>query len=132
MNSCYVDGIFYDNCSSSWDNWIRWVVLAVIIVLFLLLFVGCSCLSARRRRRAGLQPIYGTGWAQRQWPYYDSTPYYPQPAPPYAARTNPPPYQQSGIELELPESSYQPQRDNVYESPIGPPPGKKGRSTIIR
>ena len=34
--------------------------------------------------------------------------------------------QQTGIELQPPQSSYQPQRggDNVYEPPTGPPPGK--------
>lgn len=132
MNSCYEYQDYYGNCYSAWDSWIRWVVLAVIIALFLLLFIGCSCLSARRRHRAGLQPYYGTGWTQRQWPYYDSQPYYPQPAPPYATRANPPPYQQNGIELDSPANSYQRQRDDVYEPPIGPPPGKKGRSAVIR
>tara|TARA_R110002060_G_scaffold6833_11_gene10386 strand:+ start:342 stop:665 length:324 start_codon:yes stop_codon:yes gene_type:complete len=34
--------------------------------------------------------------------------------------------QSGGIELQQPGASYQPQRggDNVYEAPMGPPPGK--------
>ena len=133
MNSCYLEnGYYVGDCNSPWGSWIRWVVLALIIAFFILLFLSCACLSARRRRRTGLQPYYGTGWTQRQWPYYGSQPYYPQPVPPYAARPNPPPYQETGIELSQPEGSYQPQRDDVYEPPIGPPPGKKGQSVIIR
>ncbi|KAF9630808.1 Chitin synthesis regulation Congo red resistance RCR protein [Lasiodiplodia theobromae] len=69
----------------------------------------CSCITARRRRRAGRQPMWGTGWATRnghgepqyygpgangqpqQAPYQTAAPYYyPQqqggapPAPPYS------------------------------------------------
>ena len=107
-------------------------MLAVIVASLLLVFICCSCLSARRRRRYGRQPYYGTGWTQRQWPYYGSHPYYSQPAPPYAGRSNPPPYEENGIELDPPANSYQPQRDDVYEPPAGLPPGKKGRPTVIR
>lgn len=136
MNRCTQDeyGNLYGDCYSAWDSWIRWVVLGVIIALFLLLFMSCSCLSARRRRRQGLQPRYGTGWTQRQWPYYNQA--YSGPAPPYGVQDphGPPPYQQTGIELQPPMNSYQPQRetDYMYDPSVGPPPGKKGESTIIR
>lgn len=33
-----------------------------MIVFFILLFVTWSCVKNRRRRRQGMQPMYGTGW----------------------------------------------------------------------
>ena len=115
------------------------MIFGVVIATFLLLFITCSCMSARRRRSAGLQPYYGTGWTQRPWPYYQEGPgYYGQPAPPYGASdpNGPPPYhhQQSGIELQPPINSYQPSRsvDPEYDPPVGPPPRKKGETTYIR
>lgn len=54
------------NCyRSSWYNWGRWVVLAIAVGLFLIVLL--SCLSvARRRRRRGVRPMYGTGWMAPQ------------------------------------------------------------------
>ena len=134
-------GSYYGDCYSAWNSWVRWVVFGVVIAIFLLLFLTCSCMSARRRRAAGLRPYYGTGWTQRA--YYANGPgYWGQPAPPYGVQdpNGPPPYhhQQTGIELQPPVNSYQPQREanddyepNVYEPPIGPPP-KKNQTTYIR
>ncbi|KAI9720593.1 MAG: hypothetical protein M1812_002773 [Candelaria pacifica] len=66
---------YYGNCDgygngyySSWDSWGRWVVLAAILVGFFLLFVLCSCITSRRRRRNGLTPYRGTGWAAGKTP----------------------------------------------------------------
>jgi hypothetical protein len=141
-NSCYEDqyGNLYGECYSAWDNWIRWVVLGIIIAIFFLLFLSCSCLSARRRRRQGLQPFYGTGWTQRQYPYFNPQHqggYYGGPAaPPYAPNDGPPPYHhapQPGIELQPPVQAYRPDgEDRAFEPPMSPPPGKKGQATIIR
>ncbi|KPI36153.1 uncharacterized protein AB675_8900 [Cyphellophora attinorum] len=67
----YGTGYCYDSfgnvgsCNSAWYDWGRWVALAVVILGFIILFFLCSCISARRRRRRGLQPMYGTGWAGR-------------------------------------------------------------------
>lgn len=38
------------------------MLAAIIIVFFIALFVIWSCITNKRRRRAGLQPRYGTGW----------------------------------------------------------------------
>lgn len=38
------------------------MLAAVVIFLFIVLFVAWSCITNKRRRRAGLQPRYGTGW----------------------------------------------------------------------
>jgi hypothetical protein len=98
-----------------------------------------SCLTARRRRKAGRQPFYGTGWAARPT---NAQPYYAnqqnaQPAPPYSAAPNT--YnngggyygnnnggansdyynQQSGVELQQPQPTY-----GGYAPPPGPPPAK--------
>ncbi|KAF2102218.1 hypothetical protein NA57DRAFT_73650 [Rhizodiscina lignyota] len=129
-------------CHSSWNDWVRWVVLAVIIVLFFFFFILISCLSARRRRRQGLSPYRGTGWAaynyqpptyqqSQQQPYF--TPhnqgYYSQNAPPNYSPSNAGYYgQQQGVELQSPGQSYQagPARGgDGYAPPMGPPPAKK-------
>jgi len=120
---------------TSWDNWVRWVVLAVIIVLFLTLFFLCSCTTARRRRRQGQSPYYGTGWAARPFEGYHAQPYYnnnQQYAPPPPQYTPDVPAghqgyygQQTGIELQPPPNAFAPGRSgDVYEPPMGPPPAK--------
>lgn len=56
----------HGNCyRTNWYNWGRWVVLAIAIVLFLIAFLSCLGI-ARRRRRRGIQPFYGTGWMAPQ------------------------------------------------------------------
>ena len=93
-----------------------------------------SCLSARRRRRQGLSPYRGTGWAaynyqppsyqqSQQQPYFTphNTGFYSQNAPPNYNTGNTGyylPQRERDIELQSPENSYAP--------PAGAPPGKKG------
>ncbi|KAH8586473.1 chitin synthesis regulation, resistance to congo red-domain-containing protein [Bisporella sp. PMI_857] len=148
-----VYGITYKCDYSSWDSWGRWVALAVIVVTVLLVAFLFSCINARRRRRRGLQPMYGTGWipagGQYKYGQNNNNYYQNQPAPPYA-----PPYngpigqqqtgntfnsndgyygnhggyagQQHGVELQPPQNAYHAPRggENVYEAPQGPPPSK--------
>ncbi|KAF1979510.1 hypothetical protein BU23DRAFT_445899 [Bimuria novae-zelandiae CBS 107.79] len=143
----YTNRYYY--CRSAWNDWVRWVVLAVIVVGFFLIFVLCSCLTARRRRKAGRQPFYGTGWAARPGfgntaqPHYNN--HYNQPPPPqytpqpqhgeagsyYGSNqgyygNNASPYgQANGVELQQPPAAYQGRGgEDVYSPPPGPPPGK--------
>jgi hypothetical protein len=53
------------SCNNAWYDWGRWVALALVIGGFILIFFLFSCISARRRRRRGAQPYYGTGWVGR-------------------------------------------------------------------
>lgn len=147
-NDEYCD--FY-GCYSSWDSWGRWVTFVLIVIAILLLAFVFSCITSRRRRRRGMQPMYGTGWMASKPPvgqqygnannYYSNEPYHGgAQAPPYSPpvnnqhtgntfNSNDGYYgQQSGIELQTPQSAYQPQRggDPVYDPPQGPPPGKDG------
>lgn len=99
-----------------------------------------SCLTARRRRKAGRTPFYGTGWAARPGnnnaqPYYNNN-HNNAPAPPYSAATNNnngyygnganQGYygQQNGVELQSPQPTYG--GNQQYAPPPGPPPGKTG------
>ncbi|KAL6707791.1 hypothetical protein ACN47E_003691 [Coniothyrium glycines] len=135
-DECYRDNFGRVRCyNSAWNNWVRWVVLAVVVVAFFLLFILCSCITARRRRKAGRQPFYGTGWAARPGnnpqPYYNSNNQNAQPAPPYTPSNNG--YygggganqsyyaQQNGVELQNPQPTY---GNGQYAPPAGPPPGK--------
>ncbi|KJZ73673.1 hypothetical protein HIM_07006 [Hirsutella minnesotensis 3608] len=55
---------FGDTCvwrHNRWYDWGRWVFLAGFLIIVLLVLFSCSCV-ARRRRRHGAQPMYGTGW----------------------------------------------------------------------
>jgi len=123
-----------------------------VICLFL---TSHSCITARRRRSRNMAPYRGTGWAAGRptghgpaqytggaQPYYNNQ---QQPAPPYSAAPQQGYYgnqgnqgyfgggQQNGVELQQPQSSYQPQAggDPVYNPPAGPPPGKQ-HDGIIR
>jgi len=78
-------------CSySGWYSWQRWVVLGIVIVAVIVFFLACSCMTARRRRSRGLNPYYGTGWAN--WgppPAYDFNrqQQQPQTGPQYGGQT---------------------------------------------
>ncbi|UPX09856.1 uncharacterized protein EKO05_0000537 [Ascochyta rabiei] len=141
QSRCYYDRYNVRRCypQSAWNSWVRWVVLAVVVGGFLLLFFLCSCITARRRRKAGRTPFYGTGWAARPGnsnaqPYYNNQTQ--APAPPYSAATNNnngyyggganQSYygQQNGVELQSPQPTYG--GNQQYAPPPGPPPGKDG------
>jgi len=81
------------SCNNAWYDWGRWVALAIIIIGFVLLFFIFSCISARRRRRRGAQPFYGTGWVGRTPFGHGAAQYNPQ----YAQQEQPyGGYQQGG------------------------------------
>ncbi|KAL8873271.1 MAG: hypothetical protein Q9174_001240 [Haloplaca sp. 1 TL-2023] len=144
--------------NSRWNSWGRWIVVAIIILAAFFIFFAFACVTARRRRRRGMTPYRGTGWAGGRTPaghgpaqYTGAQPHYnsgpigqPGYGPPnqgglnqgYYGNNNPNQGyfgggQQTGVELQTPNQSYQPQRggDQVYNPPAGPPPGKDG---IIR
>ena len=134
------------------------IVLAAIIVGAFLIFLAFSCVTARRRRRQGMHPYRGTGWAAGRTPpghapaqYTGAQPYYGNnnaAAPPvYSAPENQGYYnqgynngpnqgyfggQQQGVELQQPENAYARGGEQVYSAPPGPPPGKKEGDGIIR
>jgi len=145
-NICYNNLNQAYRCNSTWYNWGRWVALGAILLAFLLLFFLCSCYSARRRRRVGRQPFYGTGWAGRTpWGHGQAT-YNPnyqtqQQGPNYNQQQVPPVYspsaggyygqnqgyfggRQTEVEMQPPSNAYR-GGDNVYQAPPGPPPAKK-------
>ena len=41
MARCYHDSDGWHCYRSAWDDWVRWVVLAVVLIGFFLLFVVC-------------------------------------------------------------------------------------------
>ncbi|KAJ8064145.1 hypothetical protein OCU04_006499 [Sclerotinia nivalis] len=112
------------------------------------------CLNSRRRRRQGIQPMYGTGWMAKPPPYGH---YNYGPPPPIYTQNGPIPPQQTGntfnsndgyyghhgqhgqhgqqdgIELQQPPNAYTRGGEDVYEAPMGPPPGKTAEGDgIIR
>ncbi|EPE25341.1 hypothetical protein GLAREA_01253 [Glarea lozoyensis ATCC 20868] len=137
---CSSYSYYGDDCTySAWNDWGRWVALAVIVVAVLVFAFLVSCINTRRRRRRGLAPMYGTGWM----PGNKNPPqgnqqyggYYGAPAPPYTPA--PMPNQQTGttfqsgdgyygannnaygangngngngFEMQPPQNAYQPQR----------------------
>lgn len=120
----YGDSYSYYYCNSTWNDWGRWVALVVIVIAAFLIFFGLACLSARRRRRQGQQPLYGTGWAYRGPPgQWNQQPYPPAPPPQYTPSGGYYTGQQTGVELQAPQNVYQ-QPQNVYQPPTGPPPPK--------
>ncbi|KAI0009772.1 hypothetical protein F4779DRAFT_353489 [Xylariaceae sp. FL0662B] len=58
------DGYYLDRglCYSAWNWYGRWVFAAGIIVVIIVIAFLWACVRARRRRRVGAQPLYGTGW----------------------------------------------------------------------
>lgn len=109
-----------------------------------------SCISSRRRRKAGRKPFYGTGWAGNVRPfgqaqynpnYNTQQPYGQQPAYGQGGyNAAPPNYNQSTGGYGQPGGEaagyYGAQRGDVemnnaggYAPPAGPPPGK---SDVVR
>ncbi|KAL8830980.1 MAG: hypothetical protein Q9191_001129 [Dirinaria sp. TL-2023a] len=115
-----------------------------------------SCITARRRRRQGMNPYRGTGWAAGRTPaghapaqytgapqpYYqqsnNAAPAYAPPNQGYYGHDSNQGYfgggQQNSVELQpsFPSNTYQPQRggDNAYSPPPGPPPGKQNDGIV--
>ncbi|KAF2152636.1 hypothetical protein K461DRAFT_268548 [Myriangium duriaei CBS 260.36] len=128
----------YGYCyNSGWSSWGRWVVFAICVGGALVLFFLFSCITARRRRRAGMQPFRGTGWAAGGPPGHGAATYNPnyrmQQQPPY----NPgDPTQQPYYNNNQPPPAYHtPQNAGyyggdagiqqppaAYKAPEGPPP----------
>ncbi|KAL1966897.1 hypothetical protein VTN77DRAFT_3641 [Rasamsonia byssochlamydoides] len=127
--TCYVDEFGFTHCDTAWSTWGRWVAFAVIVALAFIIFFVFACLSARARRRRGLNPYFGTSWmapsAYNQQDYGNPPPQYsPGPNQGYYAPNQG--YfggQQTGIELQQPANAYH-AGDQVYPPPPGPPPSK--------
>lgn len=135
------DGFCYSY--SGWYWWGRWV-FAGLAILFVLLVFAAAFRNSRRRRKQGVQPMYGTGWmAPAPPPYYPPPPQYTPQGGPYG----PPPGgykvgendgyyggnyggnygggpQQEGIQLQQPQNTYHRSADagGDYAPPPGPPP----------
>lgn len=144
-------------CRTQWNNWGRWVALAVIVIAALILFFIIACISSRRRRKAGRKPFYGTGWAGNVRPFQGQQQYNPNyntQQPQYGQQGGygqggyggggynaaPPNYNQStgGYGQHQPggeaQSYFGGQRGDVemnggFAPPAGPPPGK---SDVVR
>lgn len=155
-NSYSYNSRYCDDYNSPWNSYGRWIVLVAILVGAFFLFLLFACITARRRRRRGMQPFRGTGWAGGNTaPGHGAPQYTGAPQPQYGGNNGAPPVyspppqnqgyyggtpnqygganqgyfggqQQSGVELQQPNSAYVPQRggDPVYSPPSGPPPGK--------
>ncbi|SMQ51727.1 unnamed protein product [Zymoseptoria tritici ST99CH_1A5] len=129
----------YGNRYSTWNSWARWLVLGLVVGAAILFFLVFSCISARRRRKAGSQPFRGTGWAlgktpnrndNTAQPYYGNNmqnmqttqPYYnnsnnPAPPPTYGGANNSY-YGKDNTGVQAPAPAY-----GGYAPPQGPPPG---------
>jgi len=68
------------NCTNSrWNSTGRWILLACVIAGFILLFALCACITARKRRRGGTSPYYGTAWLAPKPGAYNHQQYGQQP-----------------------------------------------------
>ncbi|KAI1083193.1 chitin synthesis regulation, resistance to congo red-domain-containing protein [Whalleya microplaca] len=146
------DGYYnrYGECYTAWSWYGRWIFAAVVIVVILLIFFLWACINARRRRRHGSQPMYGTGWmagGPGQNQYYNNPQGYGQPQ--YGGNYPPPPYggpqnqsypmdnqytgttfrtndgyyaQNEGV--QPPKNVYNNHHNDDYAPPTGPPPTK--------
>ncbi|KAL2354289.1 chitin synthesis regulation, resistance to congo red-domain-containing protein [Cryomyces antarcticus] len=138
-SNCYIDSYGRRRCNSAWSNWARWLVLALIILAALFICFIFSFITARRRRRAGMTPWRGTGWAAGRTPPGHGAATYNPDAHAAASTTQPywnnnaaaQPGQQSGIELQQPAGTYQPNGGyGAYAPPKDPPPGFKNDGII--
>ena len=151
-----VDGKLPSENSQCPSSLVSRIVLAAIIVGAFFIFLLFSCITARRRRRQGMNPYRGTGWAAGRTPpghapaqYTGAQPYYANnnaTAPPvYSPPVNQGYYnqapsgganqgyfggQQQGVELQQPEHAYARAGEQVYQAPPGPPPQKQGDGII--
>ncbi|KAI8635169.1 chitin synthesis regulation, resistance to congo red-domain-containing protein [Xylariaceae sp. FL1651] len=132
------DGQYYYNGSCRYgDTWYwygRWIFAAVLIGLVLIIFFAWACINSRRRRRRGINPMYGTGWMapNNGNQYYNNPQAYRQPPPAYGAppdqsypmtnqyQTTDGHYNQQSTGVEPPKHVY----GGDYAPPAGPPPGR--------
>lgn len=104
------------------------------------------CINARRRRKRGMSPMYGTGWIPAGGPknnyqnhggYYNNQPYNGAPAPPYSGPSNGIPSQQTGTTFNS-NDGYYGNHNNSYGQQQGvelqPPQnayhGQRGGDTV--
>ncbi|KAK5115451.1 hypothetical protein LTR62_001110 [Meristemomyces frigidus] len=143
-NNCYTNNAGNEVCNGgAWSNWVRWLVLGLIIAGALFLFFLFSCITARRRRRAGYSPYRGTAWAAGRTPAGHAPAQYNSAAPYYNNSNAPPPaYGAGGANNDYYSPGVGPGRENVemqppapvygapgvhkdaYAPPMGPPPGQ--------
>ncbi|EME79977.1 uncharacterized protein MYCFIDRAFT_77778 [Pseudocercospora fijiensis CIRAD86] len=140
MAYCYRNTFGRTVCRGSrWGNWGRWVLLAVVIGVVLLIALLFACISARKRRKNGRKPFYGTGWAARgpvthateNKPnvYAEQGGYYGTQNPSY----NPPAYHghypPGGAAQDFSGSNAQP---GMYRPPQYPPPTAGRNDGVVR
>ncbi|MCJ1338671.1 hypothetical protein MMC09_003960 [Bachmanniomyces sp. S44760] len=121
----YGYGNGYNNgYSSPWASYGRWIVLAAIIVGAFLIFLIFSCITARRRKRAGIQPWRGTGWAA------GNTPAGHAPAQYTGAQTGQPGYNNNmyGNNNAYTNGYAGQEQAPVYSPPAGQPPYHGGEN----
>ncbi|KAK3652747.1 hypothetical protein LTR56_005042 [Elasticomyces elasticus] len=146
-NNCYYDSNNQRICNrSTWSNWARWLVLALIILGAFLIFFLFSCVTARRRRKMGYSPYRGTGWALGRTPAghapatYNARPQQEQTAQPYYNNNSNTPYQSNppaygaandyyggnNVEMQPPQPAYgvDNRKADNFAPPAGPPPGR--------
>ncbi|XXG94707.1 hypothetical protein Hte_000964 [Hypoxylon texense] len=137
----------YGQCYSAWNWYGRWIFAAVVIVLVLAIFLLWACINSRRRRRQGLQPMYGTGWmaghqggAGNNAAYYGNPQGYNNPPPAYGApqgQSYPMQNQYTGTTfsrgdgyygqhegVQAPKNVYNNHGKDDYAPPEGPPPAR--------
>ncbi|KAM0819455.1 hypothetical protein AB5N19_05271 [Seiridium cardinale] len=128
----------YGNCGNNWYWYGRWIFAAVVIALIILIFFLWACVNSRRRRKRGMQPMYGTGWMASHNQHQNNPNAYNSAPPAYGA----PPGQSYPMQNQYTGNTFQPQdgyygqregvqqpkdahtHNNDYAPPAGPPPGK--------
>lgn len=108
----------YYTCNRAWSTWGRWVLFSIIVVGFILFFFLFSCLSARRRRKRGLQPFYGTGWVGNTPAGHGAANYNPQYQGQNQAQPQPQ-YNYASQQSPVQDGGYQNQTQGTYGSNQG-------------
>ncbi|KAI5862144.1 chitin synthesis regulation, resistance to congo red-domain-containing protein [Durotheca rogersii] len=136
-------------CYTAWSWYGRWIFAGIVIFLIIAVFVLWACVNSRRRRRQGLQPMYGTGWMAGSGPPggnaynnpqgYNPPQGYSHPPPAYGAPPGdsyPMQNQYTGTTFRANDGYYAHQEgvqapQNVYKNngedyapPAGPPPNR--------
>jgi len=118
-------------CYSTWDYYGRWIFAAVAVFVFILILFIWACVNSRRRRKRGVQPMYGTGWmANGQYGHHQQNnpnAYHPPP-PAYGAQQGqayPMENQNTGATFRTADGYYGAgqQQEGVHKGDYAPPPG---------